>query len=112
MKKLMYIATLILYSLTSFAELSSDDFNAMIQENQKSETELRKKLQKNAGINLHKDNIGKIDRSKLPRPTQVEEVAVSGDNPAWKARKDKTSKELQRANMKRVAEELKQAETN
>ncbi len=111
--KLVTIIGVLSSSLHSFAEFSSADFNEMIQENQKSETELRKKLQKDAGIDQRKVEYGKIDRSKLQIPKESEQVAVSGGTAtSWKPRKDRAARELQKAEMSRVAEELKQAESN
>lgn len=111
MKNLILTLGILIYGINSFADLSTDDFNSMIQENQKSETELRKKLQKDAGIDTKKEQYGKVDRMKLQISKEAEQVAVSG-GAGWKTRKDRASSELQKAEMKRVADELKQAEAN
>lgn len=113
MKKVIF--TLILASIAQnvFAELSTDDFNQMIQENQRSEADLRKKLQKDAGINLKKEQYGKIDQTKIEKPQGLEQVASSGGgSPVQRKTTDSSSKELQRSALKRVADEVKEANSN
>lgn len=111
MKKIITIVILSCVVSNAFAELSTDDFNQMIQENQKSEADLRKKLQKEAGIDLRKEQYGKVDKSKLERPQVAEQVAAAGEPPAIRKHKDESDKELQRSAMKRVADELTEADS-
>lgn len=97
----------------SFAGLSTHDFNDMIQENQKSEKDLRKKLQKTAGVDPSRDDVGKIDHSKIEKPKDVEQFAVSsGSVPSYRQPKQPAAlKESSRAAMKRLADEMLQAES-
>jgi hypothetical protein len=95
-------------ALVAKAELKGDDFNQMIQENQKNEQQLRQKLQKDAGITFN-EKVGHIDQSKIQAPTEAEQVIVSS-NPVWKAnKKDRSARTLQKAEMKRLSQELEEA---
>jgi len=109
------IATLALVlaaSQVSLADIAADDFNQMIQENQKSETELRNKLQKEAGITFN-GKAGQISKENLDVQMEAEQVVVSsGNNQAWKSKKDRSAKILQKAEMKRLSQELNEAESN
>jgi hypothetical protein len=112
MKNLIITLALTLAAQASFADLAADDFNQMIQENQKSEQDLRQKLQKGAGIEF-KDKYGKIDSKKFKAPTEAEQVVVSSSNRPWKHnQKDRTAKALQKAEMNRLADELNDANSN
>jgi hypothetical protein len=106
------LITMMIVGYQAAAQLTTDDFNQMIQENQRAEVDLRKKLQKEAGIELRKDQYGKVDSRKLDRPRVAEQVAVAGENPSLPQRKDSSAKDLHKAAMKRVAEEIKEADSN
>ncbi len=110
MKSLLLTIAVVLMAQVSFADIGGDDFNQMIQENQKSENELRQKLQKDAGIQFN-DKIGKVDKSKIQVPTEAEQVVVSSSSP-WKSKKDRSAKALQRDEMKRLSQELNEADRN
>ncbi len=112
MKNWMVAILMVLAAQKSFADVSADDFNQMIQENQKSENELRAKLQKGAGIEF-KDKYGKVDRSKFQAPTEAEQVVVNSTTPTWKQnKKDRSAKVLQKSEMNRLSQELNEAESN
>jgi hypothetical protein len=113
MKNWMITITLIFVAQASFADLAAEDFNQMIQENQKSEQDLRQKLQKGAGIEF-KDKYGKIERDKFKAPNEAEQVVVSSGS-QWKTsphKKDRTAKALQKAEMNRLSQELNEANSN
>ncbi len=105
------MAALILVSTTALAELSTDDFNQMIQENQRSEADLRRKLQKEAGIDLKKEQYGKVDKTKIERPQVAEQIASPGESQGFKKHSNESEKDLQRSAMKRVADELTEADS-
>ncbi len=105
------LALVVSAAQVSMADVSADDFNQMIQENQKSEVELRNKLQKEAGITFN-DKIGKIAKDKIQAPTEPEQVIVSTSGSPWKAKKDRSARALQKADMKRLSQELNEAESN
>lgn len=111
MKNWILTLTILISTQASFAELAGDDFNQMIQENQKVEAELRNKLQKDAGITFN-EKYGSVAKEKLPTPTEAEQVAVSSSTPIWKTKKDRAAKALQKAEMKRLSQELNEAESN
>ena len=89
--------------------LGADDFNQMIQENQKAESELRHHLQKEAGIQLN-DQYGKIAKDKMVVPQEAEQVVVSSGNLWNETAPSKQARKLEKKEMKRLSQELKDAE--
>lgn len=109
MKSFTMLLALTLASSLAFANnFKAEDFNQMIQENQKSEAELRKNLQKGAGIQFE-DQPGRIAREKLEIPTEAEQVVVSTHLPDWKPIQNPALKAQDKARMKRLSQELDEA---
>lgn len=117
MKQLTLIMVIVLGSSFAMAELKKTEkpsfraeFNEMIQENQKSAEQLRHQLQEKAGIRFD-DKPGTIAKENLEIPSGPEEVVVSSSSKAlqWKERKDRAAKDLHKADMKRISQELKEA---
>ena len=85
-----------------------DDFNQMIQENQKAEVQLRKDLQQKAGIRFD-DQPGKIAKEKRAIPSESEQVIVTSGQATWKPTPSPAKKAQDRAQMKRLSQELTEA---
>jgi hypothetical protein len=114
MKAMILTFSLLLGAPATFAgpqqRVKTDDFNQMIQENQKSEAQLRMDLQKEAGIRLNQDTPGKIAKENREIPSETEQVVVSSSDNFWKEKKSGTSKSLDKAaDMKRLSQELDEA---
>jgi hypothetical protein len=88
-----------------------DDFNNMIQENQKAESDLRNQLQKEAGIRFD-DKPGTISRDKYAPKGEVEQIVVSTTEPKSNSRKHRAStynKLDETTAAKRLSQEFKEA---
>ena len=101
---LLLSLSLILTSLTASAKI--EDFNSLIAETQKSEVELRAKLQKEAGINLKGSKPGTIARESIETPKAVEQVASTSQ--LVFTHKQKPLQVSEKIEMKRVSQELKE----
>lgn len=113
MKAMILTFSMLLGASAAFAgpqqRVKTDDFNQMIQENQKSEAQLRMDLQKEAGIRLNQDTPGQIAKENREIPSEAEQVAVSSSGNFWKEKKSGSSKSLDKADMKRLSQELDEA---
>ena len=105
MKQMVVTMMLILSAVSSFAgTFKADDFNQMIQENQKAEIELRTHLQKEAGIQLN-DKPGTVAREKLKISAEAEQIVAKTSSSIWKdKKKDLSEKKLEKAEMKRLSQ--------
>ena len=111
----IFLTTLcLLLSSLSFASTSfhGEDFNSMIKENQKAESELRSKLQKEAGIRFD-DQPGTLSREKLAIANEgVEQIVVPTSDIKSPVRNRKSaaySKVDEETSAKRLAQEFKEA---
>ncbi|MEZ0392586.1 MAG: hypothetical protein ACAH59_10235 [Pseudobdellovibrionaceae bacterium] len=96
-------------SLSYGNAFKGEDFNQMIQDNQKAEADLRARLQKEAGIELNADKPGSIAKEKIMAPTEAEQIVVSSSQSLWTEKKDRSAKKLYKAEMKRLSQELDEA---
>lgn len=114
MKKqwILIIAISLGTSLAMAGTFQADDFNEMIRENQKLEKDLRKQLQKEAGIVLDSDRPGTVAKEKIQAPAAAQEIVVSSSTNLWKEKKDKSDKLQHKADMKRISQELDEAFSN
>lgn len=87
----------------------SEDFNQMIQESQKSEAQLRNQLQEKAGIRLENEKPGTLAREKFQAPQEPEQVVVSSSTPLWVEKKARNGRAQDKADMKRISQELQEA---
>lgn len=96
---------------TPQSSFKSDDFNQMIQENQKAEAQLRTHLQEKAGIRLD-DKPGTVAREKIEAPREPEQVVVNTNESIWNeptSKKDRSARARDKADMKRISQELREA---
>lgn len=93
------------------ASAFAEDFNQMIQENQKTEAQLRAQLQEKAGIHLSADKPGTVAREKLEQSRQEpEQVIVNSSRPLWQEKKGLSGGgALDKSEMKRLSQEVKDA---
>ena len=116
MKQILLTVIGLMIALNALASNSfrGEDFDNMIKENQKAETELRTKLQKDAGIRFD-DQPGKISREKLAVGNEgVEQIAVSTSDMVTKTelrnrRSAAINKRDDQTAAKRLAQEFKEA---
>ncbi len=111
MKKTMFGLICILSS--SFAVASSsfkgEDFNAMIKDNQKAESELRNKLQKEAGIRFD-DKPGTLDKDRFVPNTETEQIVVSTTDHSIVSKKARTYNKVDETTAsQRLSQEFKDA---
>lgn len=95
-------------SFATAAGASTDDFNALIQDSQKSEVELRAKLQLDSGARLKDSEVGTIARDSIETPIAAEQIAASSSAPIPIARQKKMATPNSKAEAQRISQELKE----
>ncbi len=90
------------------AGASIDDFNELIQDSQKSEVELRAKLQLDSGSRLKDSEVGTIARDSIEAPTTAEQIATSSSSSISSARQKKMATPDSKAEAQRISQELKE----
>ena len=83
MEKLLILGLVGLFTWNAFAGF--DDFNSIIQENQKVQADLHNRLQKDAGIELD-SSTGSIAKENRYVPTESEQIVVSTSSKLLKPR--------------------------
>lgn len=105
---LVLICLLATASASAATNFHGDDFNNMIKDSQKAESELRNQLQKEAGIRFD-DKPGTISREKYLPSNEAEQIVVSTTEPKSNPRKRSYNKLDDVTASKRLSQEFREA---
>ncbi len=112
MKHILVSLICLLSTSLALASMSfkGEEFNNMIKDNQKAESELRNKLQKDAGIRFD-DKPGTLAKEQFARSNEVEQIVVSTTDQTLHSQKSRSAynKVNETTAAQRLSQEFKDA---